>query len=157
MQERRGRTTTAAGRGGDVVDSYRSNLNNNNYYYYNIISPCVFDASSGVLLSAPHPRNERRPSAHSSCRPPRRRRPNPPIVHSYSAPRQHAPSAVSLLRRSRTSRTAPPGRDDRLPLHTASSQPVASPGSATEEEVRPPRPRGPTKRRKRRRWAMFKN
>ena len=45
---------TATGRGRDVVDPYISNLNNYNYYYHNIINPCVFDASSGVLLSAPH-------------------------------------------------------------------------------------------------------
>ena len=157
INERRGRTTAAVGRSGDVVNPYRSNLNNNNNYYYYIINICVFDASPRVLLSAPHQRNEHRPSAHSSCHPPRRRSPTPPIVTSYSAPRQHASSAVSLLRRSRTSRTVPPGRDDRLPLRTASSQPAASSISATGEEARPPRPRGTTKRRKRRRRAMFKN
>ena len=82
----RGRTTAAVGRSGDVVNPYRSNLNNNNnYYYYYNINPCVFDASLRVLLSVPHHCNERRPSAHSSCRPPRRRSLTPPIVTSCSA------------------------------------------------------------------------
>ena len=152
IEERRGQTTTAAGRVGGAVDCCRSNLNT--MYQYYITNPFVFDSSSCVLSSAPHPRNERRPSAHFSCRPPRRRSPTPLIVTKYSAPGQHAPSAVLLLRRSRTLRTAPPGRD---PLHTASSQPTISSIGATEEEVQPPRPRGPTKGRKRRRRAMFKD
>ena len=117
-----------------------------------IINPCVFDASSRVLSSVPHPHNdnERWPSAHSSCRSPHCRSPTPPIVPSYSAPRQHAPLAVSLLCESRTLLTAPPGRDNRLPLHTASSQPAASSISATKEEVG--LPQLPSKRQRRRQW-----
>ena len=146
MQERRGQTTTAAGRGGDVVDPYRSKLNNNNYYYYNIISPCVFDALLGVLVSAPHQHNERRPLAHSSCRPPRRRSPTPPIVTSYSAPRQHASSAVSLpvdrAHRARHLRAVTTG--SRCTRHPASLPPLRSarPGKRPDRRGREARQRG---------------
>ena len=119
MEERRGRTTIAMGRCGDAVDRCRCNLNT--IYWYYIINPFVFNSSLCVLSSAPHPCNKRRPSAHFSCRPPRCRSPTPPIVTSYSAPRQRAPSVVLLLHRLRTSRTAPLGHDNRLPLHTSSS------------------------------------
>ena len=135
FNERTGRTTTAVGRSGDVVDPYKSNLNNNNYYYYYIIYPCVFDALSRVLLSAPNQRNEHRLPAYSSCHLPRSCSLTPPIVTSYSSPQQHALSAILLLLRSCTSRTTPPGRDNRLLLHTASSQPAASLISETEERV----------------------
>ena len=67
-----------------------------------IINPYVSEALSCALLSVAnhllsHLRNGCRSLAHSSCRPPHRRSPTPPIVTSCSAPRGHAPSAVLLL------------------------------------------------------------
>jgi hypothetical protein len=126
----------------------------NGLYDYIIIT-CVSYASSHAVSSFPNHLplylcNKSRPLTYSSCCLPRRRSPSPPIVTSCSAPRQHAPSVVVLLRRSRTSRTATLGCNDRLSLHTGSSQSVASLISAVEEEVRLV-PRRPTKRRRRKR------
>ena len=126
----------------------------NGLYDYIIIT-CVSYASSHAVSSFPNHLplylcNKSRPLTYSSCCLPRRRSPSPPIVTSCSAPRQHAPSVVVLLRRSRTSRTATLGCNDRLSLHTGSSQSAASLISAAEEEVRLPRRLTKRRRRKRR-------
>jgi hypothetical protein len=125
-----------------------------NRLYHYIIITCVSYASLHAVSSFPNHLplylcNKSRPLTYSSWCLLRRRSPSPPIVTSCSAPRQHAPSVVVLLRRSCTSRTAVLGYNGRLSLHTGSSQSAASLISAAEEEVR--LPRRPTKRRRRKR------
>jgi len=126
-----------------------------NRLYHYIIITCVSYASLHAVSSFPNHLplylcNKSRPLTYSSCCLLRRRSPSPPIVTSCSAPRQHAPLAVVLIRRSRTSRTATLGCNDRLSLHTGSSQSAASLISAAEEEVRLPRRLTKRRRRKRR-------